>query len=183
MTRPLPRGWREDDRLQQELAALYLAVAGAPLAARACLSSRMGARTAGAFHPGPPARIALSARYLQLCSPLERRDLMLHELAHYHLWRQGLARSGHGPAFHELMRVWGFSRYPSAEVLGRLRPPDTRPLLLFVCPAGHEHWLRRPPGRRLLSCGVCSRRFDRRHLLRDTGVRRLPQEPARASRS
>ena len=165
-----PRGWRPAANVAQELAALAQELGCPPVAAEVYLSPRMAARTAGAFHPGPPPRIAFSAGYLALCSPEERRDLMLHELAHYELWRRGFPRAGHGPLFRAMMREWGFSRRPSAAVLAELphAPPGR---LLFVCPAGHEHWLRQAP-RRAVSCGLCSRRFDRRHLLRDTGVRR-----------
>ncbi len=184
MSRPAPRGWRRDPDLQRELGDLYFARTGERLDAECWLSPRMAARTAGVFQPGEPARIALSQAYLALCSVRERLDLMLHELAHYHLWRHGQRRAGHGPAFAALMRAWGFVRYPNAEILRQLRRADTAPRLLYVCPAGHEHWLRRPPRSRDISCGLCSRRFDRRHLLRDTGVRRAAwQEPPQGSRS
>ncbi len=184
MSRPVPRGWRRDQVLQRELADLYAARTGERLDAEGWLSPRMAARTAGVFQPGTPPRIALSQAYLALCSPRERQDLMLHELAHFHLWRSGLRRAGHGPPFAALMRQWGFARYPNAELLRRLRPADTAPRLLYVCPAGHEHWLRRPPKSRDISCGLCSRRFDRRYLLRDTGMRRAAwQEPPAESRS
>jgi predicted SprT family Zn-dependent metalloprotease len=184
MTAQAPRGWLRDDALRAELAALYAARTGQRLEAEAWLSPRMAGRTAGVFQPGPPPRIALSQAYLSRCSPLEREDLMLHELAHYHLWRLGLPRAGHGAPFRALMRAWQFSRYPSAEILRGLRPKDSSPRLLYVCPAGHEHWLRRPPKAREVSCGRCCRTFDRRFLLRDTGIRSVTtQERPAKSRS
>ena len=185
MSRAVPRGWQEAPAaLQEELAQLYAAMTGQVLGAEVWLSPRMAGRTAGAFHPGPPPRVALSRAYLARCSSQERRDLMLHELAHYHLWRLGLRRAGHGAEFRALMRRWGFGRYPNADILRGLRRPDASQGLLYVCPAGHEHWLRRRPKSRELSCGICSRRFDRRYLLRDTGVRReAAQEPSPRSRS
>ncbi len=184
MTAPAPRGWLRDFTLQAELAALYAARTSYEFQAEAWLSPRMAGRTAGVFQPGPPPRIGLSQAYLARCSPSERHDLMLHELAHYHLWRLGHRRAGHGPQFRALMRAWQFSRYPNAEILRGLCPRDAAPRLLYVCPVGHEHWLRRAPRAREVSCGLCSRTFDRRFLLRDTGVRRiLTQEPPARSRS
>ena len=179
-----PQGWQPDGQLQDEAASLYAAMTGLLLSAQLYISHRMAGRTAGLFHPGPPPRIALSQRYLESCSLEERRDLLLHELAHYHLWRLGLRREGHGPRFHAIMRQWGFSRYPNVDIMRELRGPDTSARLLFVCPSGHEHWLRRRPKSEDISCGICSRHFDRRYLLRDTGVRLAPvQEPPRRSRS
>jgi predicted SprT family Zn-dependent metalloprotease len=176
MSATLPRGWRRDAMLQQEAADLYRARTGQALDAELCLSPRMAGRTAGVFRPGTPPRIALSRAYLELCDAAARRELILHELAHYHLWRQGLRRGGHGQPFRALMRAWGFGRYPDQDVLHRLRPVDLGPHLLYVCPNGHQHWLRRPPRSREVSCGLCSRRFDRRYLLRDTGVRQAPSQ-------
>ncbi len=179
-----PHGWQPDSRLEDEARRLYGEMTGLTLEAQLFASTRMAGRTAGLFRPGAPPCIALSRRYLASCSAQERRDLLLHELAHYHLWRLGLRRAGHGPPFRALMRQWGFSRYPNADIMQALRRPDTSVRLLFVCPVGHEHWLRRRPKSQEISCGICSRRFDRSYLLRDTGVRRAAvQEPSHRSRS
>ncbi len=184
MTGSAPRGWRHDPGLETDAAELYRATTGQTLDAEVWLSPRMAGHTAGVFQGGPPPRIALSQAYLERCTLEERRDLMLHELAHYHLWRLGRRRAGHGAEFRTLMRTWRFSRYPNAEILQNLRRPDTVPRILYVCPAGHEHWLRPRSNGREISCGLCSRRFDRRHLLRDTGIQRIPgQEAPHRSRS
>jgi predicted SprT family Zn-dependent metalloprotease len=133
----------------------------------------MAARTAGLYRErGGRHEIVLSERYLELATGAQRDDLIRHELAHYHLARLGFPRAGHGPRFRQLMQAWRFSRFPDARILQLIAAKQESLRHLYLCPSGHEHWLRRHPRRRAVSCGLCSPAFDGRYRLRYSGVSR-----------
>ncbi|MGL5817071.1 MAG: SprT-like domain-containing protein [Phycicoccus sp.] len=110
---------------------------------------------AGVCRPGSR-QIGLSRPITELHSEQEVRDTILHEIAH------AIVGPQHG---HDA--VW---RAKAREIGGTgercLSADAPRPLGEWVgrCPAGHEKRRHRTP-RRVESCGVCSRRFDIRHLL------------------
>ncbi|MGL4175333.1 MAG: SprT-like domain-containing protein [Dermatophilaceae bacterium] len=110
---------------------------------------------AGVCRPGRR-QIGLSRPITELHSEEEVRDTILHEIAH------ALVGPQHG---HDA--VWRAKAREIGSTGERCLPADAlRPLGEWVgrCPAGHEKRRHRAP-RRVESCGVCSRRFDIRHLL------------------
>ncbi|GAA4406637.1 hypothetical protein GCM10023168_21850 [Fodinibacter luteus] len=100
-------------------------------------------------------QIGLSAPITLLHSEAEVLDTILHEIAH------ALVGPVHG---HDA--VW---RAKALEIgcSGERCVPAGSPRVpghwVGRCPAGHERFRHRAPTR-LMSCGVCSRRFDARHL-------------------
>jgi predicted SprT family Zn-dependent metalloprotease len=169
--RSAPRGCEPAPDLTDELRALYRRLTGAECLADVYLSPRMGTRTAGQYRSTPNGhQIVLSRRYLRLASRQQAEDLMLHELAHYHLAVTGHPYAGHGALFRALMRAWSFPRFPDREILRTIAGQTPRVRHLYLCPAGHEHWLSRHPRRRAVSCALCSPRYDRRYRLRYSGV-------------
>ncbi|MFD1722242.1 SprT-like domain-containing protein [Amnibacterium endophyticum] len=112
-------------------------------------------RRAGACHHADR-RITVSRHLAERAEEDEVRQVLLHEVAH------ALAghRAGHGPRWRAACARVGHSG-------GRLheRPiAEDRARWVGTCPAGHEHRRFRRP-ERALSCGVCSRRFDRGALI------------------
>ena len=170
---PLPHGHEAAPDLTAQAHAIYRELTGLACLADVYLSARMGARTAGLYRGADGThRIVLSRRYLARASQAQAEDLIRHELAHYHLAVTGHPRAGHGAPFRQLMRAWAFARFPDREILRAIAQEQPRLRHLYLCPAGHEHWLARHPGRRQLSCAICAPSFDRRHRLRFSGVSR-----------
>lgn len=170
---PLPRGYRPASALTAEVHAIYRSLTGEDCLADVYLSPRMSARTAGLYRcVAGSHQIVLSRRYLELCTQEQIEDLVRHELAHYHLACTGHPRAGHGPLFRQLMRTWQFDRFPDREILRRIAAQQPRLRHLYLCPAGHEHWLSRHPKRRATSCALCSPTYDHRHRLRYSGISR-----------
>ncbi len=169
--RSLPRGCTPSPDLTAELRAIYRRLTGEECLVEVYLSARMATRTAGLYRKMPSGhQIVLSQRYLQLASQQQAEDLMRHELAHYHLAVTRRPGAGHGAPFRALMRAWSFSLFPDREILRSIARQTSRLRHLYLCPAGHEHWLARHPRRRALSCALCSPRYDRRHRLSYSGV-------------
>ena len=94
----------------------------------------------------------LAARY----EDDEIHQVLLHEVAHA-MAGQG---SGHGPRWKKIAREIGYEggRLHHGEVADELAP------WVGACPAGHEFFRYRKPTR-AMSCGKCSRRFDRSNLI------------------
>ncbi len=168
---PAGRGQRLAPDLTAQAHAIYRSLTGEDCAAIVLRSARMRARTAGHYRCADGKHlIVLSARYLEQASSAQREDLLRHELAHYHLAEKGHPRAGHGPLFRALQREWGFERFPDRELMRRIAAASPRLRHLYLCPAGHEHWLTRHPGRKAVSCAICAQRYDRRHRLRYSGT-------------
>lgn len=163
--------WVEDPRLTELTRTLYRERSGSPFLGQVYYNPRFGARTGGRAHPGrrpdrlEEAVILVNPRYVAASPDPNRtlQDLLLHELAHYHLYALGIVAHDHRhPLFLALMAEWGFSRYSDGEVLQTLKSP---PRYLYRCPSGHEY-PRQRPFRNRVSCGVCARGFNPAFLLR-----------------
>ncbi|WP_414171958.1 SprT-like domain-containing protein [Clavibacter tessellarius] len=115
------------------------------------------ARTrAGACHYGEK-RITVSRHLAGRFEDDEIHQVLLHEVAH----ALAGSRAGHGPRWKATAaepRLRG--------VAAALGAPSPRSLAPWVgaCPAGHAHFRYRKPTRPL-ACGLCSKRFDRAHLI------------------
>lgn len=152
----LPRGASDED--QADLAALreeYERLRGAwgfgPAAIR--LSRRR--LTGGVIHYGHPHRIDISLHM----SPVERRETLLHEIAHAICWtRDGDAREGHGPRFWEIARALGVRRRSAPETEALRFHRENRAVHVYRCEGCGAEWRRfRPFGRSML-CASCHRR-------------------------
>lgn len=154
--------WREDPHLTELTRSLYWERIGQPFLGQVYYNPRYGSHTGGSALPGVPPEesvILVNPRYVDVSPhPQETlRDLLLHELAHYHLYTLGLIPHSHRhPLFRALMAEWGFSRYSDGQIMATLAPP---PRYRYRCPNGHEV-LRRRPYRTPHSCGQCTRRYN-----------------------
>lgn len=102
-------------------------------------------------------RISVS-RYLAVkYSDYEVQQTLLHEVAHALAGHD----AGHGERWKRIARSLGYhgGRTHQGEVAHELAS------WVGACPAGHEHSRFRRPTRET-SCGTCSPRFDRAHLIR-----------------
>jgi predicted SprT family Zn-dependent metalloprotease len=86
----------------------------------------------------------------------EIHQILLHEIAH----AMAGSAAGHGPKWKRTARDIGYvgGRTHDGEIAHELAP------WVGSCPAGHEHARFRRPTRET-SCGKCSRRFSRSHLI------------------
>lgn len=124
-------------------------------------------RASGSASDGSP-RIELNPRYAARGGEADLRDVLKHELAHYHLWAHGRAW-GHGPEFRRLMRAWGFSRHARTELV-----PAEPWRWEYVCPACGRSYLRRRRISQRASCSSCSQRYDPRFRLVERRLRTPP---------
>ena len=104
-------------------------------------------------------RVTLSKYLAARFDDAANEQTLLHEIAH------GLAgpRAGHGPEWLRIARRIGYTggRTHDGEVALEFAK------WIGVCPAGHEVLrFRRPQAGRAMSCARCSRKFDRRFLLK-----------------
>lgn len=101
-------------------------------------------------------RITVSRHLAERFDDDEIHQTLLHEVAHA-LAGPG---TGHGPEWRAIARDLGYvgGRTHSGPIA------DERARWSGRCPAGHEHVRFRRPASPV-SCGTCSRRFDRRHLI------------------
>ncbi|GAA1881723.1 SprT-like domain-containing protein [Lapillicoccus jejuensis] len=101
-------------------------------------------------------RITLSAPLVRLYSRDQVQEVVLHEIAH----ALAGADAGHGPRWRRLARELGATGRrcvdPSA--------PQVEGAWVGTCPAGHRSTRHRRPVR-VVSCAVCSPRFDLAHLV------------------
>lgn len=99
--------------------------------------------------------ISLSAPLMNLWTPEQCRDVILHEIAH------ALAppRSGHGWDWQRICVQIGASPSRTWGEMGEAELPD---LYIGTCDAGHEIGRDRIP-RKPASCSQCSRRYDPRY--------------------
>lgn len=172
--------WREDPELTELTRCLYRERIGLTFLGQVYYNPRYGARTGGSAHPGSaPDRgvILVNPRYVA-ASPDPQdtlRDVLLHELAHYHLYSLGLIPHSHRhPLFRALMAEWGFSRYSDGKVLATLA---SAPRYRYRCPNGHEV-VRQRPFRKPHSCGICSHSYNPAFPLRQvTGPGGPPASP------
>jgi predicted SprT family Zn-dependent metalloprotease len=86
----------------------------------------------------------------------EIHQVLLHEVAH----AMAGHRAGHGPSWQRIAASIGYvgSRTHSGSVADELAP------WAGTCPAGHEHFRYRKPGR-TLACGTCSKRYDPANII------------------
>ena len=86
----------------------------------------------------------------------EIHQVLLHEVAH----AIAGTRAGHGPRWKAIAADLGYEgkRLHGGEIASDLAP------WLGTCPAGHQHFRYRRPGR-TLACGKCSRRFDSANVI------------------
>lgn len=101
-------------------------------------------------------RITVSKHLAERVDDDEIHQTLLHEVAHA-LAGPG---TGHGPEWRAIARDLGY-------IGGRTHTgpiAEERARWSGRCPAGHEHVRFRRPATPV-SCGTCSRRFDRRHLI------------------
>lgn len=101
-------------------------------------------------------KITLSKPLTLLCTEEQVRETILHEIAHALVGPD----HGHGPVWKQMARRVGAQPR-------RLTAPDFPKAAApwqAVCAAGHSHERFRRPTRPV-SCGRCSRRFSREHLL------------------
>jgi SprT protein len=90
----------------------------------------------------------------------QTEDTILHEIAH------ALAgyKAGHGPEWKRMCRRVGANPSRLAHDAEHL---ESEYKLISICPNGHKKFAsKQPKGER--SCGSCSRKFDRRFLLKFT---------------
>lgn len=101
-------------------------------------------------------RITVSRHLAASFEDDEIHQILLHEVAHALVG----AEAGHGAEWKRVARELGYvgGRTHDGEVAAELAPWVGR------CPAGHEHVRFRRPTRPT-SCGKCSKRFDRAHLI------------------
>ncbi len=99
--------------------------------------------------------------------------MLLHEVAH----ALAGSRAGHGPRWKKVAAELGYegSRLHSGAVAEELAP------WVGACPAGHAHFRYRKPTRPL-ACGLCSKRFDKAHLIAWT-KREVPSGAAASGRA
>ena len=100
-------------------------------------------------------QIGLSAPLTTLHSEDEVLDTILHEIAHALVGPQ----HGHDAVWRAKAREIGCSGERCVSSDAARVPGDW----VGRCPAGHEKTRHRAPTR-LMSCGLCARRFDQRHL-------------------
>ena len=100
-------------------------------------------------------QIGLSAPLTTLHSEDEVLDTILHEIAHALVGPQ----HGHDAVWRAKAREIGCSGERCVSSDAPRVPGDW----VGRCPAGHEKTRHRAPTR-LMSCGLCARRFDQRHL-------------------
>ena len=100
-------------------------------------------------------QIGLSAPLTTLHSDDEVLDTILHEIAHALVGPQ----HGHDAVWRAKAREIGCSGERCVSSEAPRVPGDW----VGRCPAGHEKSRHRAPTR-LMSCGLCARRFDQRHL-------------------
>ena len=100
----------------------------------------------------------LAARY----ADDEIHQVLLHEVAH----AMAGSPAGHGPRWKSIAAGLGYEgkRLHDGAIADELAP------WVGTCPGGHTHYRYRRPAR-ALSCGKCSRRFDRANAI--TWERRL----------
>ncbi len=131
------------------------------------------ARTrAGACHYGEK-RITVSRLLAGRFEDDEIHQVLLHEVAH----ALAGSRAGHGPRWKKVAAELGYegSRLHSGAVAEELAP------WVGACPAGHAHVRYRKPTRPL-ACGLCSKRFDKAHLIAWT-KREVPSGAAASGRA
>lgn len=101
-------------------------------------------------------RITLSARLVALYSADQVREVVLHEVAH----ALAGAAAGHGPRWRRLAQEIGASGHRCIDASA----PRVEGAWAGVCPAGHRSTRHRRPVR-VVSCALCSPRFDLEHLV------------------
>lgn len=101
-------------------------------------------------------RITVSRYLAAASSDDDVRQTLLHEVAHALVGHA----AAHGPAWRAAARRIGYT----GERLHHGPIAVDRAAWVGRCSAGHVHYrFRRPAGQ--LACGICSPRFDRRHLI------------------
>jgi SprT-like protein len=126
---------------------LSVAHFGTPFGGEVRFAPRLHHR-AGDFTPRTGV-IRLSRPYLERHGIPAARAVLLHELCHWWLWRQGIAHREDSPAFREVLRRHG------APLRGRPMPRRT---LEYACPCCATRY-RLPVAGRRRACGACCRRF------------------------
>lgn len=101
-------------------------------------------------------RITVSRYLVPLLDDDEIHQTLLHEVAH----AMAGSQAGHGASWRRVARQLGY--------VGDARHPNQGPVELApwvgTCPSGHEVFRYRKPSRDM-SCGVCSRGFNRAFLI------------------
>jgi len=101
-------------------------------------------------------RVTVSRHLAERFGDDEIHQILLHEVAH----AMAGADAGHGPRWRRIAAEIGYvgGRTHDGEIAHELAP------WVGNCPAGHEHVRFRRPSRET-SCGRCSNRFSRAHLI------------------
>lgn len=110
---------------------------------------------AGSCHFGLR-RITLSARLVALYTPDQVREVVLHEVAH----ALAGAAAGHGPRWRRVAREIGATGRRCIDP----GAPTVEGAWAGTCPAGHRSTRHRRPVR-VVTCALCSPRFDLDHLV------------------
>ncbi len=163
--RPGPAGSPLDGHPGGELRAwadeLALAHFGMRFPGQVQLAPRLRYR-AGDFTPAT-VTIRISGPYLARYGAEAARQVLLHELCHWWLYREGIPHRENGAVFQSLLRVHG------APARARALPrAPRRGTAVYVCPRCHARYQLRSG--RARACGHCCRRwaagrFDRRFVL------------------
>jgi SprT-like protein len=149
------------DELRDWADELTLAHFGMRFPGQVRLAPRLRYR-AGDFTPAT-VTIRLSGPYLARYGAEAARQVLLHELCHWWLYREGIPHRENAAVFQSLLRVHG----APARALAVPRAPR-RGTAVYVCPRCHARYQLRPG--RARACGHCCRRwaggrFDRRFVL------------------
>ena len=107
---------------------------------------------AGDYTPSTQA-IRLSLPYFRSYGEHETKRILLHELCHWWLFRQGIRHREDAPAFQGLLRSHGA---PAAALPLSL---PVRPLHVYVCPSCGARYRYRYQRRVDYACGPCCRRW------------------------
>lgn len=153
--------------LQAWATALAQAHFGVPFDGTVCWAPRLRYR-AGEYAPGS-GRIRLSLPYYHRYGAAETQGILLHELCHWWLFRQGIPHRENAAVFQALLGRVGAPR--RAHPLTRA-PRAPRRLWTYVCP--HCGQIYRYTRRVQYACGRCCPRgrYDPRFHLQLLAVRR-----------
>ncbi len=111
--------------------------------------------TGGVIRYGRPHRIVISLHM----SVEERRETLLHEIAHAVCWtRDGDSREGHGARFWEVARSLGVRRRAAPETEALRTHREAKAVHLYRCEGCETDWRRFRPFRRAMLCASCHRK-------------------------
>lgn len=143
----------EDATLRQWADALCRHHFGVPFDGEICWAPRLRCR-AGEFHPSRM-RIRISGPYRLAHGDAETQQVLLHELCHWWLFRQGIAHREDAAVFRDLLRRAGAPRR------ARPVPATAAHRYTYACPhCGRRYTYSR---RVAYACGHCCRALGNGH--------------------